>query len=115
MFVRLGFRKKVELTKKKSKHTGKYETPTTLGAKWQMDVKYVPKVCHAGKDGKKFYQSNRRCDALPASFVPFLRFEPRRAFAYPILLIFWSFCRFRIIDQTTRKHKKAGIKAKKHK
>ncbi len=74
MFVRLGFRKKVEPTQKKSKHTGKYETPTTLGAKWQMDVKYVPKVCHAGKDGKKFYQSNRRCDALPASFVPFLRF-----------------------------------------
>ena len=30
VFVRLGFRKKVESTKKKSKHTGKYETPTTL-------------------------------------------------------------------------------------
>lgn len=74
--MRLGFRKKVEPTKKKSKYTGKYETPTTLGAKWQMDVKYVPKVCHAGKDGKKFYQSNRRCDALLASFVPFLRFAP---------------------------------------
>ncbi len=56
VFVRLGFRKKVESTKKKSKHTGKYETPTTLGEKWQMDVKYVPTACYSGKDEQKFYQ-----------------------------------------------------------
>lgn len=56
VFVRLGFRKKAESTKKKSKHTGKYDTPKTLGEKWQMDVKYVPNVCYSGKDGQKFYQ-----------------------------------------------------------
>ncbi len=46
VFVQLGYRKKVESTKKKSKHTGHYDTPTELGKKWQMDVKYVPKVCY---------------------------------------------------------------------
>lgn len=56
VFVRLGFRQKVESTKKKSKHNGKYDTPVTLGEKWQMDVKYVPKACYSGKDGQTFYQ-----------------------------------------------------------
>ena len=56
VFVRLGFRKKVESTKKKSKHNGKYNTPTVLGEKWQMDVKYVPTACYSGKDEQKFYQ-----------------------------------------------------------
>ncbi len=56
VFVRLGYRKKVESTKKKSKHNGHYETPTELGIKWQMDVKYVPKACYAGTDGDSFYQ-----------------------------------------------------------
>lgn len=56
VFVRLGFRKKVESTKKKSKHLGTYDTPTQLGIKWQMDVKYVPRVCYVGKDDEKFYQ-----------------------------------------------------------
>ena len=56
VFVRLGFRKIVSSTKKKSKHTGIYNTPTTLGEKWQMDVKYVPTACYAGNDRQKFYQ-----------------------------------------------------------
>ena len=56
VFVRLGFRQKVESTKKKSKHNGKYDTPVTLGEKWQMDVKYIPKACYSGKDGQTFYQ-----------------------------------------------------------
>lgn len=56
VFVRLGFRKKPESTKEKVKHTGKYDTPTPLGEKWQMDVKYVPSACYSGKDGRKFYQ-----------------------------------------------------------
>ena len=56
VFVRLGYRRKVESTKKKSKHLGKYDTPTKLGVKWQMDVKYVPKICYAGKDGEVFFQ-----------------------------------------------------------
>lgn len=56
VFVRLGFRTKVESAKKKSKHDKPYETPIELGVKWQMDVKYVPTVCFAGKEKKRFYQ-----------------------------------------------------------
>ena len=56
VFVRLGFRKKVESTKKKSKHNGKYDTPMEIGEKWQMDVKDVPTACYSGKDEQKFYQ-----------------------------------------------------------
>ena len=56
VFIQLGYRKKVESTKKKSKHLGHYDTPTELGKKWQMDVKYVPIVCYVGTDGEKFYQ-----------------------------------------------------------
>lgn len=33
-----------------------YDTPTTLGEKWQMDVKYVPSVCYRGTVPQKFYQ-----------------------------------------------------------
>ncbi len=56
VFVRLGFRKKVESTKKKSRHLGKYDTPKELGKKWQLDVKYVPQACYSGNDGERFYQ-----------------------------------------------------------
>lgn len=56
VFVRLGYRKKTESTKKKSKHNGKYDTPKELGIKWQMDVKYVPNACYVGTDGDKFFQ-----------------------------------------------------------
>ena len=33
-----------------------YDTPTNIGIKWQMDVKYVPKNCYVGNDNQKFYQ-----------------------------------------------------------
>ncbi len=56
VYVRLGFRKKVESTKNKSKHTGKYDTPKKLGVKWQLDVKYVPIACNASKEKEQFYQ-----------------------------------------------------------
>ena len=56
VFVRLGYRKKVESTKKKKKHTGTYNTPTELGVKWQLDVKYVPTACYSGNDDDRFYQ-----------------------------------------------------------
>ena len=56
VFVRLGFRKKVESTKKKSKHLGKYDTPKTIGEKWQMDVKYVPKACDSRNEKEQYYQ-----------------------------------------------------------
>lgn len=40
VFVRLGFRNKVESTKKKSKHTGKYDTPAELGVNgsWMLNM-----------------------------------------------------------------------------
>ena len=56
VFVRLGFRKKVPSTKKKAKHTKKYDTPIQLGVKWQLDVKHVPKVCHSAVETEQFYQ-----------------------------------------------------------
>lgn len=69
VFVRLGYRKKVESTKKKSKHLGHYETPTELGIKWQMDVKYVPAACYVGTDGEKFYQYTMLEEATRERFI----------------------------------------------
>ena len=34
----------------------KYDTPSDIGIKWQMDVKYVPKDCYSGTTPDKFYQ-----------------------------------------------------------
>ncbi len=34
----------------------KYDTPTNIGIKWQMDVKVIPKKCYTGKLPDKFYQ-----------------------------------------------------------
>ena len=56
VWTRLGFRQKAPSTKKKSLHLGHYATPTEIGKKWQLDVKYVPKACYVGNDGEKFYQ-----------------------------------------------------------
>lgn len=69
MFVKLGFRKNVESTKKKKKHNGKYDTPTELGIKWQMDVKYVPDACYSGTDGQKFYQYTMVEEATRERFI----------------------------------------------
>lgn len=69
VFVRLGYRKKTESTKKKSKHLGHYDTPNELGEKWQMDVKYVPKVCYVGTDGEKFYQYTMIDEASRERFI----------------------------------------------
>ncbi len=69
VFVRLGYRKKAVSTKKLSKHKGKYETPMKLGEKWQMDVKYVPMACYAGKDGERFYQYTMLEEASRARYI----------------------------------------------
>lgn len=34
----------------------KYDTPTDIGIKWQMDVKVIPKQCYVGEIPDKFYQ-----------------------------------------------------------
>lgn len=56
VFKRLGYSSKAPSTKKKKKHNGKYQTPTELGVKWQMDVKHVPSICYVGEMPDKFYQ-----------------------------------------------------------
>ena len=41
----------------KKKHNRKYDTPTQIGKKWQIDVKYVPNECKADiTDNRKYYQ-----------------------------------------------------------
>lgn len=69
VFVRLGYRRKVESTKTKSKHMGKYDTPTKLGQKWQMDVKYVPQACYAGRDDEVFFQYTMIDEASRERFI----------------------------------------------
>lgn len=69
VFVRLGFRNKVESTKKKSKHKQPYDTPKAIAIKWQMDVKYIPLVCYVGKDGQKFYQYTMLEEASRKRFI----------------------------------------------
>lgn len=69
IFVKLGYRTKVESTKKKTKHNGKYDTPTELGVKWQMDVKYVPTACYTGLYEEKFYQYTMIDEASRERFI----------------------------------------------
>lgn len=68
VFVRLGYRKKVESTKEKKKNKP-YDTPEILGEKWQMDVKYVPDACYVGRDGEKFYQYTMIEEASRERFI----------------------------------------------
>ena len=55
VFVRLGYRQQFKSTKKVRKPQP-YDTPTQIGVKWQMDVKFVPKACYVGKIPERFYQ-----------------------------------------------------------
>ena len=69
VFIRLGYRQKTKSTKKQSKHLGHYETPTEMGKKWQMDVKYVPQICYAGTDGERFFQYTMIEEATRERFI----------------------------------------------
>lgn len=55
VYRRLGYSSAAPSTKKMSKPKP-YDTPTELGIKWQMDVKYVPAVCYNGSVPQKYYQ-----------------------------------------------------------
>jgi len=55
VYCRLSYTSKAPSTKKTRKPKP-YDTPTELGVKWQMDVKYVPKACYCGSVPQKFYQ-----------------------------------------------------------
>lgn len=69
VFVRLGYRKDTTSTKRREKHTQKYDTPIMPGVKWQMDVKYVPALCYVGQDGQKFYQYTMIDEATRERFI----------------------------------------------
>lgn len=68
VFVRLGYSSKAPSTKKMSKPKP-YDTPTELGVKWQMDVKYVPTVCYTGAIPQKFYQYTMLDEASRERFI----------------------------------------------
>ena len=69
VFVRIGFRKKVESTQKKSRHLGKYDIPKEIGEKQQLDVKYVPAACYPGNDDEKFFQYTVIKEASSKRFI----------------------------------------------
>ena len=64
----LGFSSKASSTKKKRKPQ-KYDTPTQLGVKWQLDVKYVPSACYVGEIPDKFYQYTMIDEASRERFI----------------------------------------------
>ena len=46
-----------------------YDTPSMLGVKMQMDVKYVPKNCYVGIYPDKFYQYTMIDEATRERFI----------------------------------------------
>jgi len=55
VFARLGYTKEKVVSTKQYKPQ-KYNTPTEIGVKWQLDVKFVPQLCYTGTLPDKFYQ-----------------------------------------------------------
>ena len=56
--------------KKKSLYTPKpYDTPKSIGIKWQLDVKFVPKLCYSGQTSDKFYQYTMIDEASRERFI----------------------------------------------
>ena len=62
---------------KSSKYRPKpYDTPTKLGVKWQMDVKYIPTRCYSGTIPQKFYQYTVVEEASRERFLfPYLEYS----------------------------------------
>lgn len=86
---RLGYLKHAPSTKVKRK-TQKYDTPTELGEKWQIDVKHVPAACYSGSVPQKYYQYTVIDEASRERFIyPYMEQSSystvdflRRAIAY---------------------------------
>lgn len=72
---KLGFRESA--SKKKKPYIPKpYDTPTKIGVKWQMDVKFVPKTCYTGKPPQKFYQYTVIDEASRERFIyPYMEYN----------------------------------------
>jgi transposase InsO family protein len=78
-------------TKKSTKYVPKpYDTPTRVGVKWQLDVKFVPTACYTGTIPQKFYQYTVIDEASRERFIcPYLEQSSystvdfmKRAFTY---------------------------------
>lgn len=68
IYHRLGYSAKAPSAKKA--YTPKpYDTPTQLGVKWQMDVKFVPTACYTGTVPQKFYQYTLIDEASRERFI----------------------------------------------
>ena len=68
IYRRLGYSSAAPSTKKMSKPKP-YDTPSRLGIKWQLDVKYVPTVCYKGSVPQKFYQYTMIEEASRERFI----------------------------------------------
>lgn len=68
IYKKLGYSSAAPSTKKAYKPQP-YDTPTKLGIKWQMDVKFVPRVCYTGSVPQKFYQYTVIDEASRERFV----------------------------------------------
>ena len=68
IYKTLGFSSKAPSTKKKRKNQH-YDTPTDLGVKWQLDVKYVPNACYVGEMPDRFYQYTMIDEASRERFI----------------------------------------------
>lgn len=68
VYVRLGYRK-AKVSTKKAYKPKPYDTPKTIGIKWQLDVKYVPRACYSGNDGDRFYQYTMIDEASRERFI----------------------------------------------
>ena len=72
VYARLGYTKQKVVPTNKYKPKP-YHTPETIGIKWQMDVKYVPKPCYVGPYENEFYQYTVIDEASRERFIyPFM-------------------------------------------
>ncbi|MCI7056717.1 MAG: DDE-type integrase/transposase/recombinase [Selenomonas bovis] len=69
LLIRLGLHLGKAASTKEKHVPMPYDTPTSLGVKWQMDVKYVPAACYASQDGQKFYQYTMIDEAARKRFI----------------------------------------------
>lgn len=93
-----------------------YDTPTELGIKWQMDVKYVPTACYSSSVPQKFYQYTVIDEASRERFIyPYMEQSSystvdflKRAIAYfgykPFILQTDNGAEFTHLKRTDRTH-----------
>ena len=69
-----------------------YDTPLTLGEKWQLDVKYVPYECYSGKGvNERFYQYTLIDEASRKRYIRAYRSQDQESTADFVLRAFRFF------------------------